>query len=410
MSRPAGRTRARARGRSKPRMVILGGAGAMGRITARDMARTGRGAVEVVIADRDVRAVRIPGVETVRVDVSNPASLERALKGAYATIASLPYRLNLAAMRGALKAGAHYVDLGGLFHVTRKQLALHGAFARRGAMAILGVGSAPGILNVLAARSARDMETVREVHCLVGAVDHTRFRDPPLLGFGYSPDTLLDEFAMPSAVFRGGRFRMVPPLDPHERVEVEFPKPVGRLFVDSTLHSEVATLPLSFGDRGIREVTFRQGFEAEFMERLRFLVRLGLVDTGALGPLGNGTPIVPRKVLLALLRRQPAPAPIGKPLRYEVLRTVVRGLRRGRGVTVTADCHAGPDAGWGLGPDIDTGAPPSIAVQLMAQGEIPIRPGVWPVEQVVPPGPFVRELERRGMRVTERTRPTRPKR
>ncbi len=397
-------TRRRARNRSQPRMVILGGAGAMGRITARDMARTGRGVVEVVVADRDVRAVRIPGVETVQVDVSDPASLRRALKGAYATIASLPYRLNLAAMHGALDAGAHYVDLGGLFHVTRKQLALHRAFRRRGVMAILGVGSAPGILNVMAARSARDLETVREVHCLVGAVDRTRFRHPPILGFGYSADTLLDEFAMPSAVFRNGRFAMVPPLDPRERVTVEFPKPVGRLFVDSTLHSEVATLPLSFADRGIREVTFRQGFETEFMERLRFLVRLGLVDTGAFEPGANGRPIVPRQVLLALLRRQPAPIPIGKPARYEVLRTVVRGLRRGRAVTITADCHAGPSAGWGIGPDIDTGAPPSIAVQLMAAGEIPIRPGVWPVEQVVPPAPFVRELERRGMRVTERTR------
>jgi saccharopine dehydrogenase-like NADP-dependent oxidoreductase len=305
-------------------------------------------------------------------------------------------------MRGALAAGAHYVDLGGLFHVTRRQLTMKAAFARRGVMAIVGVGSAPGILNVLAARSARDLEVVREVHCLVGAVDRTRFRDRPLLGFGYSVDTLLDEFVMPSAVFRDGAFAMVPPLDPRERVAVRFPEPIGTIQVDSTLHSEVATLPLSFVERGIREVTFRQGFEPEFMERLRFLVKLGLADTGPLRPGANGRATVPRQVLLALLERQPKAVPVGRPSRYEVLRTVVRGVRRGRRVTITADCHAGPEAGWGIGPDIDTGAPPSIVAQLMAAGEVPIRPGVWPVEQVVPPEPFVRELERRGMRVTER--------
>jgi saccharopine dehydrogenase-like NADP-dependent oxidoreductase len=97
------------------------------------------------------------------------------------------------------------------------------------------------------------------------------------------------------------------------------------------------------------------------------------------------------------------PVPIGKAVRYEVLRTVVVGMRGGRRVTVTADCHASGQAGWGIGPDIDTGAPPSIAAQLMLSGEIELRPGVWAPEQVVPVEPFVRELGRRGMRVTSRT-------
>jgi saccharopine dehydrogenase-like NADP-dependent oxidoreductase len=392
----------------KPRIVILGGAGAMGRITAQDLQRTSCGNVQVVVADRDVSAVRGLPVETVQVDVTDPGSLHRALDGAYATIASLPYRFNLAAMRGALASGTHYLDLGGLFHMTRRQLELASEFERRGVMAILGMGSAPGILNVLAALGAKHLETVREIHCLVGSVDRTRFHDTPPIWFDYSADTLLDEFTMPSAVFRRGRLAMVPPLDPGERLAVRFPAPVGKISVGTTLHSEVATLPLSFRDRGVREVTFRQGFDAEFEDKLSFLVQLGLADRTALASSAQdestGAPIVPRDVLLALVRRFRPPVPIGKPLRYEVLRTVVGGTQRGRRVTVTADCHAGADAGWGIGPDIDTGAPPSIAVQLMLSGEIPLRPGVWAPEQVVPASPFVRELGRRGMRVTCRTR------
>ena len=390
----------------------------MGRITARDLARTGGGHVEVVIADREGMTSRIPGVKTVSLDITDPASLRRALGGAWATIASLPYRLNLTAMEGALDAGAHYLDLGGLFHMTRRQFALAPAFERRGLMAILGVGSAPGILNVLAARAARDLEIVTEVHCLVGAVDRTRYREAPPLGFGYSVDTLLDEFAMPSAVFRRGRFAMVPALDPRERIAVRFPAPVGRIHVDTTLHSEVATLPLHFKDRGIREVTFRQGFDPTFMERLTFLVRLGLADPDPLGPAAaalrrrsprpagrgaeaNGASPSPRDVFFRLLERMPKAVPIGRPNRYEVLRTVVRGRRKGRTVSVTTDCMVGPRAGGGVGPDIDTGAPPSIAVQLMIGGEIPLTPGVWSPERAIPPAPFVRELERRGMRVVQ---------
>src|SRR5207302_324944 len=80
-----------------------------------------------------------------------------------------------------------------------------------------------------------------------------------------------------------------------------------------------------------------------------------------------------------------------------------RGRRAGQRVTVLADCHAGPRAGWGIGPDIDTGAPPSIAAQMLISGEIEPRPGVWAPEEIVPLEPFFRELRRRGM-VVRRTR------
>jgi lysine 6-dehydrogenase len=383
----------------------------MGRIMVRDLQRTSGGKVRIVVADRDVSAAPGLRVETTQVDVTDSGSLRRALDGAYATIASLPYRYNLQAMHGALEAGAHYVDLGGLFHMTRRQLELGPEFERRRLMAILGMGSAPGIVNVLATLAARGLDAVREIHCLVGGIDRTRYRNMPPLWFGYSADTLLDEFTMPSPVFRAGRFTTVPALDPGERVSVHFPGPVGTIPVDTTIHSEVATLPLSFGDRGIREVTFRQGFDTEFRDRLSFLVQLGLAETTALASSlsqgSNCSGIVPRDVLLKLVGRFPPPVPIGKPHRYEVLRTVVAGMHRGRRVTVTADCHAGSNAGWGIGPDIDTGAPPSIAVQLMLSGEIELRPGVWAPEQVVPAGPFVRELSRRAMRVTCRRRAVR---
>ena len=405
----------RPRSRRTARVVILGGAGAMGRITARDLLRTSRGAVQVVVADRDPEPVPHLEVDRVEVDVEDPESLERALRGAFATIASLPYRFNLAAMRGALAAGAHYVDLGGLFHMTRRQLELAPEFQRAGLMALLGMGSAPGILNLLAVLAAERLDTVHEVHCLVGAVDRTRFRSAPPLGFDYSVETLLDEFCLPSAVFRRGELGFVPPLDPRERIEVRFPAPVGTLLVDTTLHSEVATLPLHFASRGVREVTFRQGFDKDFMDKLSFLVSLGLADRTEVRVGGGSsddplrpsreTAVSPREMLMALLGRFPPAVPIGRRSRHEVLRALVGGRQGRRAVSVAADCYAGPRSGAGIGPDIDTGAPPSIAVQLMLSRELPIRPGVWAPEQVVPLRPFLRELERRGMRVRRRAQP-----
>ena len=384
----------------KQRVVVLGGAGAMGRIIVRDLVRFGRREAEVLVADRDISAARNLPVDATPVDVTDARSLERTLEGAAIVIASLPYRFNLAAMHGALAARAHFIDLGGLFHVTGRQLALDRAFKTVARTAILGVGSSPGITNILAVYAAEGLDRVREVHTMVGASDRTRFKRHPAMGFGYSPETLIDEFALEAAVFRAGKMRMVPPLDPAERRIERFPAPVGRLALDATLHSEVATLPRYFADRGVREVTFRQGFDAGFADRLALLIRMGLASTEALPRTGA----VPRDVLLELLARQPKPEPAGPIDRYEILRATVRGERARRPVLTVADCHAGPKAGNGTGPDIDTGAPPSIAALMLLRGEIDARPGVFAPEDLIPPRPFFRELALRGMVVRRRRR------
>ena len=60
-------------------------------------------------------------------------------------------------MHACLEAGCHYLDLGGLYHVTAKQLELSAQFEQRGLLALLGIGSAPGKTNLLAARAVREL-------------------------------------------------------------------------------------------------------------------------------------------------------------------------------------------------------------------------------------------------------------
>ena len=51
------------------------------------------------------------------------------------------YRLNIDAMRACLKASCHYLDLGGLYWMTGKQLELDEQFREAGLLALLGIGS-----------------------------------------------------------------------------------------------------------------------------------------------------------------------------------------------------------------------------------------------------------------------------
>ena len=67
---------------------------------------------------------------------------------------SASYRVNLDAMRACLEAGCHYIDLGGLYWLTGRQLELSDEFERAGLLALLGMGSSPGKTNVMARRGA----------------------------------------------------------------------------------------------------------------------------------------------------------------------------------------------------------------------------------------------------------------
>ena len=84
-----------------------------------------------------------------------------------------------------------------------------------------------------------------------------------------------------------------------------------------------------------------------------------------------------------------------------MLRVTVRGRRAGRAVAEIVDCHVPGMPAWDVGVDIDTGAPPSIAAQMLVSGEITAR-GVLPPEQAVPAASFFRALAGRRMRVVRR--------
>ena len=157
-------------------VAVVGGAGAMGRIVVRDLLETAGPGIAVLIADRDVGAARALAqglgggrrVRAVEVDAHRPVATARALAGVFAVINCGPHGSNLAVMEVALRVGAHYLDLGGLFHVTRAQMKLDGRFRRAGLLALVGIGAAPGIVNVLARAAADDMDRVDEIDILIG--------------------------------------------------------------------------------------------------------------------------------------------------------------------------------------------------------------------------------------------------
>jgi saccharopine dehydrogenase-like NADP-dependent oxidoreductase len=393
-------------------IVVAGGAGAMGRITVTDLVNTAPDDIEVVIADYNLAAAKALArtfaskreVRALRIDITNVKSTANALKSAFGVIGAVQHQLNLPLMHACLGAGAHYCDLGGLFHFTRKQLAFDKRFKNAGLLAVLGIGAAPGIVNVMARAAADAMDEVHEIHVKVGSVDRTLGRPSSVLGTSYSLATILDEANMPAALFTGGKFVFVEPMSGVE--EVDFPSPIGTRRPTYTIHSEVATLPLSFAAKGVREVSFRIAFDDELDERLRFLRALGASSDKPVevrtGP-RTKVRVAPRDVVMALAARLKNVEWQGVPDEYEVLRVVVSGRANRAAITETLDCHCAGMPAWGFGVDVDTGCPPSILMQMLARGDIDaMTRGVLPAEQAIPVVPFFKELAKRGLRIERR--------
>ena len=353
------------------RVGVLGASGTIARAIVRDLAESPE-VGELLLLDLDgERAARIADehgagkASALAVDARD--GLAPALAGCATLVNAASYRLNLIAMEAALDAGCDYVDLGGLYWMTARQLELHERFARAGRLAVLGMGSSPGKTNVMAVRGVRELEGEPVAEITVAAAG----RDPEpteRLRAPYALQTLLDELSMNPIVLDEGVPREIAPLT--EGGVVRFPDPIGEVATIHTLHSELQTFGSSFG---VRRASFRLSLTPELLARLAELRGAAEAEVAA------------------------AQAAAAAPSAHAVSGHVVEVVGSG-GRTVRVSSMTRPMTDWGLGGGIvSTAAPAAACVRLLARGQIR-RVGVHPPERCVSPDELFPELERRNCR------------
>jgi saccharopine dehydrogenase (NAD+, L-lysine-forming) len=368
--------------------IAVLGAGAMGSAAAVLLAR--HDDVDLLVLDVDEsRARRVAeqaGAEGRGFDATTN-ELAGILRGVQAVAACIPYRANLSTMEMALAAGCHYADLGGLFHTTKRQLELHERFSAAGLTAVLGIGSAPGLTNVLAKLGVDRLDpgSARSIDMVDGAVDLSA--DGGAFGVPYSVDTVLDEFTMPAMVFEDGELREVPAAS--GVIDWDFPEPVGRQPAMFTLHSEPATLPSTIP--GVRDVRWRLALPRAVHEGFALLVGVGLASSEPVWT--ESGEVAPREVLTAVLNRLPVPE--GEPNDVEFLDVRVAGTKDGRPAEHRALARLEPSPEGLSAGAFGTAIPITVAARWMAEGRV--APGVLPPETAFEPGAFVAELQAEGV-------------
>jgi lysine 6-dehydrogenase len=386
--------------------IAVIGAGAMGRWAVKELALS-PDVQQIVVGDFNEEQARAVATthggdkaRAVAVDAREQASVEQVIAGCDALVNATQHFWNLTVMHAAAAARVHYTDMGGLFHVTKQQVELDEEFKAAGVTAVIAMGGAPGVTNILARYGAERLDTVEEAQALCGNIDRTDWSRYHGWVVPYSLETLCDEFSVTAPEFIDGDWVMEY-VGGEGAEPIDFGAPAGSLEAHYTIHSEPFTFWHTWKDRGLRRATFKLSLPAEFTEQMRFLNSIGMTRTDEVEI--GGCVVRPRDVLLKVVSQIPKPAGVVLD-DVDYLVGVVRGLKDGRRQEwrVCAPVPAHKEYGAGGG-DVDTGVPPAIVAKMMASGEI-AGPGVFVPEQIVPCERFFEEFARWGASVDAQCR------
>ena len=383
------------------KLVILG-AGLQGGIVATDLCdeQLSPGEKDLTICDYDFKKAKEIGerlgIKALKCDVTDHDALISTIKGADVVINCVQYNWNIDIMRACLAVGAHYIDLGGLFHVTKQQFELHEEFKEAGLTAVLGMGSTPGTMNVMAGYAAGKLDTVKEAHAICACGDFTRTE--AVIGIPYSLLTVMEEHSMEPWILKEGKLQPVPAGSGKEMIP--FSEPIGLAEAFYCIHSEPAQFARSFKDKGIQEASFKLSLPHEFEERIRFLADLGFASEEPIAV--GGEKVSPLRTMVNVVNRyleRYDGSQDGELNDSDVLRAVVKGTKDGVEKEIIVESVIRTSEKWGfMAGALDTGVPPSIVAQMICSGQITER-GALAGEQCVPPIPYFKELAKREMPV-----------
>ncbi len=376
------------------------GAGRQGTAAAYDMIRWGD-ARRVVLADYDLPTARraaervnqLTGksiAEPIQVDVTDLPAVERTLSGVEALLSAVPYYYNLDITRAAIRVGASMCDLGGNIDIARQQHALDAEARAAGVCVVPNCGQVPGMGTSLMVYAIELLDEAVDVYMWDGGIPQNP-RPPFHYLLTFHVAGLTNEYAEPAIFVRDWQIAEVPTMT--ELETVEFPAPIG------TLEAFVAgggtdTMPWTYAGR-LRTLQNKTLRHPGHFSQLRAFYDLGL---WSLEPIHVGeVQVTPRDVFHALFEPKVV-FPADKDL--VIVRVEALGKKDGHDAKATVEVIDYFDEATGFtAMERGTGWSAAIVAEMMARGQIPR--GAGGVDTQVPARPFVEELRRRGINVTE---------
>lgn len=368
-----------------PKVIVLGGVGAVGRVAARTLVAHpafDRVTVADIRADEAaaIAAELGPKARAAHVDAGDAGSVRRAVDGHDVVLNCTGpfYAFARTVLQAVIEARIAYVDVCDDVDATLQLLELDGAARQAGVTALVGMGNSPGITNLLGRFAADNLldetHAIDIYHCHggeafegEGVIAH-RFR-------GMSTEI---------PMFLDGELRHVRFFEPEGlalRERVDFHGIGAGVPVYPYPHPEQITMPRHLA---VRRVTNKGTvLPDEYFQLTTELARLGLTSDAPLEV--RGQRVVPRDFAIAWLKARRDV--ILERTRFGTQRgctmVVASGLRHGKPRAYRFSMSSG-DMALGEG----TGIPAAMGAILLQQGKVK-GPGAVPPEAGVNPIDFL---------------------
>jgi len=374
--------------------------------TARDLlSELSSGVTKIVAADANLerldalkKSLNDPRLETRVFDVNDHAALLALLADCDLCINGVPTfaGFQMAIFAACLEAKRPYVDFGGMGVFTVKQKSQHETWKKAGVTAVVGLGSDPGLSNIICRAVADRLDRIDKINLYWGATKIGA--DSPVLVPPYSVSTLLAEYANPSQQFLDGRLQEVPAQAGKETIDL--PAPWGPTTFIHSQHSEPLTVPFSEGiaEKGIREFTWKLSLPERDHEAWIGLVKAGF-DAENEPITVKETTVRPLDVLQAVIERNMKRNKSRIPAQesHEIHFAIGVGTRDGKRCKVMCRVIGHPHPLYDDYVDAGTSMNMSIGVQQILKK--PLRPGVWAAEEYFEADAFFAELKKRHFEI-----------
>jgi saccharopine dehydrogenase (NAD+, L-lysine-forming) len=364
--------------------LVLGGAGDMGQAAARDLIKQEQ-VKKVIIGDINTDPGRLHDklrtsekVSFKRIDAYDHNGLVSAIKDADVVIncAGPFYKTAVAVARAAVEAKVSDIDICYEAVTVLYASEIDNAAKEAGITILTGMGSDPGTNNIIAKHFANQLDRVDEIalYWVVSIAD---------LGEGAAWDHSLHMVTGKVPQYLDGKLEWVQGGTGEERVR--FLEPLGDCLISYVGHPQPLTIPRYI--KGVKRVVIKGALIPTWVDQLiKEQNETGFLSTEPIEV--KGGKVVPYDLTLRLWRaiphnRDKGPVASG-------MKMTVRGERKGKQVTYTADVVGRTAAGTGL--------PVSIAALMLHAGDVTVK-GVVAPEGCIDPEKYLAALLKRGAKI-----------
>jgi len=377
------------------RITVLGGCGAVGSIAVKTLASSDVFS-KIAIGDMDLQKAKKLALElgpervsAIKVDASDADSIKKAVKGSSVVLNCIGpfYEFGPRVLKATIDSGINYVDVCDDFDATEKLLAMDNNAKKAGISALIGMGSSPGVANILVRFCADTLLDEVESIDIYHAHGGEEVEGPAVVKHR------IHSMIIDVPVFLDGKFKAVSIFKESGKAleeEVEF-QDVGKYRVYAYPHPETITFPKYI--KGVKRVTnLGLVLPPAYAELIKGIVRLGITNEKPIEVKGQKVSPLEFGVAYILSQRERLMKEAGITEPMGCLKIVVKGKKKGESSTYVFSMSS-RGAGMGEG----TGIPAALGAMLMGQGKITVK-GVFPPEAGIKPADML-ELAQEKVKV-----------